>query len=268
VRTRDSVRDGRTARSTVRVDIAIQVREAGSAGSVVEWTFGAPRVEDADPARAELTRDIAALTSGLRYELEVDAAGHITRLRNWAELRAVSEAAVQRLVDRLRASGASEQVLSAVTSTVGTMFSSEDQMRVHGLRDAGLYHAAYGRMYRRGVPVDYEVDLPSPIGNASVPSRGTFQLSRLDAGAAVIDWRQRVDPAVAREVVRRTLTDMASRLGRPAPREGDLPEVSVEDTAQFRVDPDTGWVRSLSHRRTSRGGPAVRVDELSLTERR
>jgi hypothetical protein len=268
VRARETVRGTQRSRSTTRVEIAIHVREAGPSGSLVEWTFGTPRVEDADPARAELTRELAALTSGTRYELEVDANGHITRLRNWEDLRAVGEAGVRRILDRLRATGAPEQVISAVSGMVGTMFSSEEQMRTHGLREASLYHAAYGRAYRRGVSVDYEVDLPSPLGNTPIPSRGSFRLLRVEAGAAVIDWQQRVDPNVAREVVRRTLTDMAARMGRPAPREDELPPVSVEDTGQLQVDTATGWLRSLTHRRMSRSGPAARIDELSMTEKR
>jgi hypothetical protein len=268
VRVRESRRGAQVARTTTRVEVALVVREAGPAGSLVEWTFGTPRVEDPEPARAEFTRELAALTTGMRYELEVGATGHIVRLRNWEELRTKSETGVRRLLDRLRASGAPEEVLSAVTGMVTAMFSSEEQMRTHGLRDAALYHAVYGRAYPQGAPIAYEIDLPSPVGNAPIPSRGHFRLVRVEKEAAVIEWQQRVDPVVARDVVRRTLADMAARLGRPAPREDEVPEVAVEDVGQFRVDPVTGWVRSLTHRRTSRSGSAARVDELVLSEKR
>jgi hypothetical protein len=267
VRVRESSRGGQVARTTTRGDATLVVREAGPAGWLVEWTFAAPRVEDADAQRAALARELAALTSGMRYELEIDADGRLVRLRNWQQLQALSQSAVQKVVDRLRARGTPPDVLSAITGTVTAMFSSEEQIRTHGLRDAALYHAAHGYPFRAGVPLEYAMELPSPLGGVGVPSRGRFTLLGVEQGAAVIEWQQRADPAAAREAVRRALTDLAARMGRPAPRDDELPEVAVEDDAQLRIEIATGWVRTLSHRRTSRSGPATRVDELSLRAR-
>jgi hypothetical protein len=266
VRTREHSREGQTARSSTRVEVTLVVRQAGRDGSVVEWSFAEPRVDDSDPARAEIAREMAALTSGLRYVLEVDADGDIKRLRNWEQVRALSRAGVARLLDRMRGSGTPEQVVKAVAAQVTGMFASEEQIRLHGLREASLYHAAYGRRYRLGTPVDYADVLPSPLGGPPIPSKGRFLLARYEAGAAVIDWRQEVDPEAARAAVFRTLSDMAVRMGRPGPREDELPDVSVQDSVQFRVDPASGWVRSVSSRRISRSGPATRVDELTVTE--
>jgi len=252
-----------------RVDVDLLVLDVTPDALVVQWTFGAVRLDPTGAERDAIASEVAGLAQNLRYELELDAAGTIQRLRNWPEVKALAETAIRRTLDRLVALGVPEATRAAVREQAAALFRSEQQVLAHSLREVRLYHAAFGRRYLPGSPVVQSELLPNAFGGEPFPATSSVTLDRVDTSTrrARVTYRQAVDPDAARRIMVKTLTDLATRMGRPLPAESAIPSLSIEDVAELDVDVDTGWLRFATHRRTSRVGPNVQVDTSTITER-
>ena len=270
VRQREQTRGAEeTRRITTRVDIDIRVLAAGSDGSVVQWAFGEVRFDEPEQAKDPGVAELLGMAHRVRYELEVDPSGAIRQLRNWTEVRALARGATARLLEQLRQRGVTGQTRSAISERIGALYSSEQQILSYSLREASLYHAAFGKRYELSTPITANERLPNALGGESFPATTSFTLTRLDDAArrAVIEWKQTLDPAAARRIMLKTMTDLAARMRRLTPSEADVPQMVIEGAGEVVADIDTGWLKSLRQERTARVGPSVQVDTSTLTEK-
>ena len=255
------------ARSTV----TIRVLRATPSGYETRWILGAVTVQGARAEEQRLLQEMMNVVAGLECDLEIDAEGTVTRLLNWKAVKTAVDAAIARMLDGLRQTGVPPQVLSSVKQLVD-MYDTDEKLLAHGLREIALYHAVFGRTYSTGAPERYEATLASPLGGEPIPSRGQIALRRVDAaaGLAHVDWTHTTDPHAASRLAAKATTDLALRMGRPAPSPRDIPRIEVGESSQYVVDVRGGWVKSLKNTRTIKSSTptdsAVRVDTLIFTE--
>lgn len=261
---------GQTRRVTTRSPIDIRILAADADVSIVEWKVGEVRFDDVEETKDPGVAELLGMGHHVRYELEVDAAGAIRRLRNWTEVRDLARGATTRLLEQLRLRGMTGQTRSTVSERIGALYSSEQQILGYSLKEASLYHAAFGKPYTVSVPIRSSERLRNPLGGEPLPAEMSFTLTRLDEAprAAVIEWKQALEPEATRRIMLKTLTDLAARMRQRPPSEADIPSVTIDGSAEIVVDPDTGWLTSLRMERTARLARAVQTDSSTLSERK
>jgi hypothetical protein len=62
----------------------------------------------------------------------------------------------------------------------------------------------------------------------------------------------------------KTFKDLATRLGKPGPKAGQVPNFTIEDAAEFSIDVASGWVHTLTHTRTTKADRNLQEDTLTI----
>jgi hypothetical protein len=245
--------------------------EATPTGYLVSWTAGPARIEDPAQAADPLMKRMSGLFAGYRILFEVDGRdASIKGVRNWEEIQGKLKAFTDGLMAELRTTGEiPANALAAIEQQMSAMSSTREQVEKAATGQAGSFLAATGRAYRIGKPFEYDVELPGPIGGASIPCRGRFTLRSHEAntGRAVIDWSQTMDPERAKAAIERMLRDMAAKSGRPFESVEELRTMTVEDKGTFVLDSRTGWPLDVHYSRTMAMAGGSQTDELRFTRR-
>jgi hypothetical protein len=162
------------------------------------------------------------------------------------------------------------QARSAIGERIGALYSSEQQILGYSLREASLYHAAFGKRYEVSVPIRSSEHLRNPLGGEPLPADTSFTLTRLDEAprTAVIEWKQSLEPEATRRILLSTLTDIAARQRKRPPSEAEIPSLTIDSSAEIVVDPDTGWLASLRMERSARMARGGQTDASTLSERK
>jgi hypothetical protein len=256
-----------TAKTSARTDLEIEVLDAGRDGFVLAWTWGETRFDDPAQARNPVLSKLANLAKGTRIVLELDSRARIQGVRNWKELKASSTKFLDTLVDELKAAGIDPATVAKLRTQVASTFATKEQIEQFGTREAQLLFMALGRELKGDKPVEFEDKLPNPFGGESFPSHARFALKGVDRkrGVATVSWTQALVPEDARRIMEKTLKEMGSRLGKPAPGGDIFKSLTIEDTAEFTIELSSGWVQAFTHKRKTKMDGTSGEDAITVT---
>lgn len=254
---------------TVRETVDCQIVSADETGYVIDWKLldGAIETETRDP----LMEALADLWKGQSLVVELNPDGTVRKLKNVAELKNRLEFAVEAILDRLRKQGASAASTAAIGRQLLDTFATEKTAATLLTRDIALYFALLDKPLGEGQPFEYEALLDNPLGGQPFPATGRFAIAELDPQQqqATITWSQVPDPEKATQILFDSATQLARRLGRPAPAQAtDVPPLQISDTCTFELDISSGWVQSLKHTREATMQDYVQRDikEIRIVE--
>ena len=250
-------------RSEVLVDL--EVLERSEQAYVIRWSYGKTSFSSPQAAPNLLVEKMAGLTEGLQLDLQTDSWGSVLGLRNKADVLSTYQAAVEVMFGALAEAGVSAADIERVEAGLAGAFTPE-AIEIMVLREPSLFFAPSGGVFQLATPNDYEDLLPNPLGGAPIPSKAYMMFKEVDAdaGLAVIEWKQSIDPVKGRAVLLETLRQIAKRTNSPEPTEADLPTLEIEDLALFTYDTASGWPREVSHRRSITVGDRGQIDSLSF----
>lgn len=253
-------------RSTTQVEVA--VLEETPDGYTVEWRFGQTRLDDPAQAAEPLVRELFALADGMRVRIAIDGDGSYAGLTNYAEVRTRVDAMIATMFRVLAEQGMSEQILSGARDAVDAALGTKEKFEDFALKELNIYYMLFGVSFADGATIDYDDLLPNAFGGDPFPSRGHLLLKERDrrSGLATIEWTQALEPVETRRILLDTMTGLAERMGRPAPRASDLPELAIDDQATFVFNERTGRPPSLRWQRTARSGNTAQVDSIVIRE--
>ncbi len=268
VKTRRKTQGKMSAKASGRGPIDVSVVEAGEKGYLVRWRIGETTDDNPRAAADPLTQAMNRLTVGLEVDLEIDNEATITGVRNWAEMKSSGQKIAETLIQAQQAAGTDAKTLGAVRSTVEGLFATKERVEQLFAKEPQLFFVPIGRTYPGvGKAVEYDDQLPNPLGGPPFPCTGKFTLTSYDAdkGRAEVSWTQTVDPKEAARIMLETLKAIAQRSGRIPPGADELKALTVEDRAEFVIDTRTGWVETLTHTRTTKTRGGSQEDILSMS---
>jgi hypothetical protein len=271
VATQDKLRSGKHVVLTTRETLAISVLEVNPGGVLLRWSNESPVVEasgDAPTLASDkaVVEALAARFGAMPYEVELDAKGEFTGLRNWKALStAMREVMLPVLVAQARTrpelAGQDEAALRARFAPLLEKMSGQGATNASLGREAAIFNFFVGASMRIGEPRDYEDSVASPWSADMIPTRGRFELVSVDeaANTATIHWTQSIDPVKGKPVVLKSIEALA---GKPLPdaAKASLPEgVRLDDEATVVLDRATGLPLRLKHtREVAFGGAQTR----------
>lgn len=245
--------------------VDLEVLEKSEQAYVIRWRYGETSFTDGQATPDPLAEPMARLSEGLQVELETDASGSVVGLRNKAEVVSTYQAAVEAMFAALAEGGASAADIEPIRARLSGVFTPE-AIEILVLREPSLFFLPSGGVFQLATPNDYEDLLQNPLGGPPFPSKASMVLKAVDedAGSAIIEWTQSIDPAKGKAVLLETLRQMAQSANAPEPTEADLPAVQIEDHALFTYDMASGWPRQITLRRSVMIGDRGQVDNLSF----
>jgi hypothetical protein len=256
-----------------RSRIEISVIEEGEHGYLVGWTIQETEMDDLRAARDPMVRQMADIVRGWKALIELDAEATVTGLRNWRELQARSKQILDLMTRDPKRLGIEPSAMNQVRAQVESMFAKREQVEELFLRDMGVFFLPLGRSYPRQHTIEYEDELPNPLGGDSLPRRGTLRLTSYDekTGRAAVRWTQTVDSEAAMRIILDTMRILGEKVGKPIPDmkkvEAIVKAVDVENRCEFIIDARDGWVEELTHTRTTNVGPKMSREEIVTIKR-
>ena len=269
--TRTQVResDAKVVRKvTTHTPVEIEVIEADPDGSVVRWaqgttTFDDPKLDD-DPT----VRAINAIFKNMDIDLDLDANGTYEGLRNWKELRNTGHKVQDAVLAQMSKTGTSKATVDYLRKETDKFFASKETVEATFSKQAALLVIPFGNKFELGKTVEYETQLPNVLGgDEPFPAKGTYLLKAIDkdANTATLVYKQTPDPKELNRVLRKFFDDLATKTGKPAPK--DLPELDLTDTMEYEFDLASGWVKSVTHTRVAKQPASTQTETTTLTRK-
>lgn len=258
-----------TLETTARTDVEIQVLSASDDGYLLAWTLGTTRLDDPNQANNPLVRRMSNLLSGYRIILELDSQAGITGVQNWKELKKLLGTMLDTLTEELKAAGFDQATAARMRTQVESMLSTKQQIEQLCTREAQLFFMTHGIELAPSRPLEFEDRLPNPFGGEPFPTHAQFALKAVDrkSDRAIVTWTQTVAPDETRRIIEKTLKNLAQRLGKPVDDGERLKSLTIEDTAEFVLEISSGWIHSLTHKRTTKFEGTSQEDEVTITRK-
>jgi hypothetical protein len=261
--------DGKIVRKVAtRTPVELEVLNADADGSGVRWAQGTTTFEDPKYDDDPGLRALNAILKSMDIDLELDATGTFTGLRNWKELRGTGHKIQETVLAQMQKTGTSKATIDYLRKETDKLFASKEAIEASFSRQAALLVLPYGTKFEVGKVVEYEASLPNVLGgDEPFPAKGTFVLKALDSDAktATIVYKQTPDPKELNRVLRKWLEELATKTGKPAPK--DLPDLDLTDTIEYEFDLATGWVKTVTHTLVAKQPGTTQIDVVTLTRK-
>jgi hypothetical protein len=270
VKTRVKSRAGKEVETvTARTLVDIEVSEAGKDGYVVRWTYGETRLDNPEQNLSPIVRSMSNLLKGIHLDIEIDADGNMTGLRNWQAVRKLADKIATTLLDEVKGGGLDDAARDRLGKQLRAMLSTKEKIEQLCFREAQVFFLPVGHSFRPGKPLELDDELPNPLGGEAIPTKTVFALKSHEkaTGRVAVTWKQSADPNVTARVMEKTLRDLAKQTGAPVPNGEMLKAMQIEDSAEYTLDRVSGWPLNFTHTRTMSTGPDAMKDTLTFTRK-
>jgi hypothetical protein len=261
--------DGKVVRKVgTHAPVEVEVLAADGDGFVLRWTQGSTVFDDPKQDDDPSARALNAILKSVDVELELDPSGTVTGMRNWKDLRGTGHKIQDGVLSQMAKAGTAKATLEQLRKETDKYFASQESIEATFARQPALLAFPFGRGYEPGKTVEYETELPNVLGGAEpFPAKGACTLKAIDkdTNTATIVFKHTPDPKELPKVLRKWLQEEAKKAGMPPPK--DLPELELEDVLEYQIDLATGWIKSLTHTRTTKQPTSTQTDTLTLTRK-
>lgn len=277
--TRERIRDvsGKPQSTIVaHTEIQLKVLAADQREILIEWVRGETVVEGLWMLKDPHLKAIASLVKGLRFEVQLDGMGRFVQLRNWEEIRSVSDELLEQLIqlsERVENEGEHRKKPDPerVRSAMKEFFSSRENIEAQFLADAMVYFMPVGLTYRYRQPLSYNGYILNLLGGRNIPQQGHFTLEEIDEQKSMgtVRWASAVEEGAARDILGETLASLVDKFGGSAEKEQTLTGLEMKTAGTFKVDLSNCWVSSAKLERnvraTAGGQVALDVEKVRIT---
>lgn len=255
----------------------VRITEALKNGFVQAWSWRDTvfAVEEGDKSTEAAMREVAAGLQDVTLEVELDAAGNYARLRNLAQITPRLREAMRPMMflglDKSLASipDAARREEARKSATPQTEAFLERMLAPAVLetmlaRNIQWYNGFVGIDIEPDQDYEAKVELPNPMGGATIPVTITFSLSVAedDPDDLYVAFEQKIDRENAGAAVTAIIEGL---LGDKLPddRKQKL-DISIVDEGLFVVHRPTGIVEMFESTRTVQAGAKSKVDRHRL----
>src|SRR5205085_261846 len=193
--------------------------------------------------------------------------GNFKGVRNWQDVKKAYAATLQEISAEPPGPGMTQEEVSKYLSNVSTSVSTKPQIEAVATQDVQLFFMCLGHSYEVGKPIVYKSKVPNPIpGGRQLPSLSSFELVSTDpsSGIATIHFKQSLVDEEARKILDDTIRTLERKAGKPLPESQALKDMKISDAAAFKIEIDSGWIKSAKHGRVLRAGEGYQKETSSI----
>ena len=252
-------------KSVARTAIAVEVVSANEDGFILRWAQGSAMFDDPKAGNEPLVKTMNVILKSVELDLEIGTDGALRGLHNWKELKGTGLKMRDVALSGLAKAGVAKSALDTIRKDTTPMFATKESLEAAFTQQPALLVYPLGQTYTAGMPVEYDDELPNPYpGGDPIPTQGEFSLKEIDATAGLIRvvYKQTPDPKELNSIIENTIRALAKKMGKPAPEV--FPEFKMSDMIECEVDLKTGWVKSVTHTRTTSAGDTTQAEIITL----
>ena len=273
------VKSQRTGPVTVVIEVPIEVSvlRVGDDGVVIRWKRGVTKIVDVDSAdlrrnpdikplvmkmTAEQLGPIAATTDNLTTELAFDRDLQYAGLRNYDDVAAAANRAMDEL-DKLRAGRGLPPIEAAIRKAMFNRSTLEYSMT----KEALLYFGWMALPMQRGETGEFEGLLPNQFGGDPTPATVSAELAaEPDAqGRLVLRTTSQVDVEKYIKSLRKAIENTPGAKPLEPDAEQQLRDLKIGSTAEHHIDPATGLATLATVKSAASVGGKAQSEEFHWT---
>jgi hypothetical protein len=244
-------------RTTSITPVRVEVLQVSDEETIIGWTTGRSKLENPrlQEQLGENMDPLLALGVDQTMELVFDEEFTPHAIRNLDDMIKRCQTALDLLQESLPDDKAAAETISRVRE----MFSNPEVVQGILIQKPGRYFLIYGWELEPGVPREVEMGLPSPFGGEPLPATITIELKPIQPTDAqlLVSYKQTLD----KEGVKRLIADAMNKFAGDRPGL-ELPTFNVEDSGEFKVNKETGWVEHALVKRTTTASEGSQVEEF------
>jgi len=265
------IKDGQRSKlGESRTELSIEVLRADANGYEIGWQFGESVVDIPGKVDKSAQGPFQDPFKDLRMVITLEKNGDFARLKNWEEVKKRGDQLINNLRGMLAGSTNRTGADTAIAQTQA-LFSTQAIFEALGCRDQKLFLMINGVIVSSNNPLEYPDFILNPMGGPPFPCLARYAFKSLDKDKhlASVEWTLRFKEMEAQSAMEKTWEAMAKQLGHPVTEaeKAKLKDLSIKDDALFEINTETGWLRSFTHKRTTKMQGIVQEEETKVRKK-
>jgi hypothetical protein len=244
-----------TSREIMHYDVDVTVKDSTAKSYTIEWFYKNYRVESDN----EITKKMMAASEAMKVVFKTDELGVFVEVVNWQEVRDMIKGSLKKLANE---SSSIPNFKEAMQQVEG-LFSSKESIETAAIRDIHQFHTFHGAQYKLAEVLEGTLKAPN-LYDSNSPFDSEFQVYLDEIDAEENNYVMRSAEAINKEQLKAAtisyLTNLAKRLGSPAPNFDEVKDLTNEIITASRIH-NTGWVIYSVQTKTVSSGNHTNVEE-------
>ena len=244
---RKDIRNGSITKNTQQSYIvSFEVIEQTDENYVLRYKYESVKGKDNNELEV-----VENMLGKLEYELLMSNTGEYLGLRNWQEIKAMTEKVTELFIDNDKISAEEKKQMRAMMAGI---FGSKEQIEALASKEIAFLFQLYGYTFATDSMMSYEEILPNAFGGDPFTGKATIVFQWLDAKKVKMENTLRLDPLKTRQTISQMIKKMmenAGKSGEEAEKEMSKMDYDINDEKFLIWDIETGWVEeSKFYRKT------------------
>jgi hypothetical protein len=261
-------REDEQKKTRSRTDLQLSVEAKSETGYVVRWRYGKTAITEGLPEEARaryFAERMSSISDGLVLDVLCSPSGSVQGLVHPDKVTQHYEQMMVQMHALFTEAKVPPKTIDALLKQTFETVTGPN-METLTLKEARLFFRFSGMELELDKKVEFETELPNPLGGDPYPAIGWFEARAVPDQPAelLIECGSSIDAKRATELMLESLSEMAKAAGKPAPTPEQLPKIEVEERSTYYIDRGNGLPRLVENRRSSKAGTRVRTDLISM----
>jgi|688.fasta_scaffold00702_17 hypothetical protein len=251
-----------------RTDLILSVEARSETGYVFRFLYGKSAITEGlpeEPRARYFAERMSSISDGLMLDVLCSPKGSIQGLLQPEKITAHYEQMMIQMHQLFTEAKVPPKTIDALLKQTFETVTGPN-MEALTLKEAQLFLRFAGMELELDKKVEFETELPNPLGGDPYPAKGWFSASAIPDQPAelLVECGSSIDAERARQLMLESLSELAEQTGKPAPKPEQLPKIEVEDRSTYFIDRRSGLPRLVENTRTSTTGSRTRIDRTSI----
>ena len=243
-----------TSRELIKYDVEITIKDSTSNSYIAEWFYRNYTTNSEN----KVMQRMLAVAQDVRVLIRTDEFGAIKEVVNWEEVRDY----IKKATSLLRKEFKDVPKMDEVIAQVENMYLTKAAIESHAILDAHQFYNFHGGKYKLGETLEGQLKTANLYGPEPFDTDVTVYLDEINEedNNYILRSTQSVNSEQLTNVTYAYLSDMAKKVGRPAPRRDEIGELTNETITASRIH-GSGWVVYSILTKTVTAGTVSNIEE-------
>jgi tetratricopeptide (TPR) repeat protein len=265
-----------TSKSSSSIDVTMVIKSKAADGYVVEWVYGNIRtdkkLDDLPPEAKEMIDVFQGMVNGMTIRFRTDPTGSFKELMNFGEIKVFIDNFLNKTA-KTAIFKKEPQAMESLKNMFAGFMGLADEMLEGGSagtnEDISIYFDPFGLKIKKGETLKASGSLANALGGPPFPATNLFKIEKLDPeeGTCVLEIETILDPKPASEILFKSLTALAKKMGQKPPNRKDLPKFTSRTDTYYWFDLVTGYNQKVLLKQKTTAGETVSVRTLSINRK-
>lgn len=227
-----------TDREKITYDVDITILDSTDKSYTIEWFYKNYRMG----YNTELAKKLMSIAENIKIVVKTDELGSFVEVLNHKEVQGHMKKAISKLGEEFKETPNIEVILKNVEKT----FVSKEAIQTLAIKDIHQFYTFHGARYKFNEELTNTIKQANLLGGDPFDAEVSVLMDEINVDEendnAVIRMRQTINSEQLTTATINYLTKMSDELRIPAPKPGDIKNLTNETRVASRIHGPTGWI--------------------------